>query len=504
MPAQNLVIEGTFTVNKYNVTFLDDDEKTVLKEATEYNYGTAAADIVKPADPTKEADAQYTYTFAGWTPQIADVTEDATYVATYNKTVNQYTVTFVDEDGTTVLKEATKYDYGTPAANIVKPADPTKEGSEFTGWTPTIVDVTADATYTATYDAITYDVIYHSNYMEADDVIATYANQPLAITILSPDVVKGDGTEVAFTSGLKWTNEVNGKTYQFIGWSTSKTGDVVYQAGDKFNGKSEQGQQAPAADDAGVATAASGSLRTLLAMVATSSKAQDSPLELYAQWGLVTITKETTSAPADGTTYKVGETISYKITVTNDGSQPVANITVTDELVGGEWLIEKLGAGDSWDTTVDYEVKDKDVTTENNGVLTNVATGKVEKDPNNPDAPEVPVTPGETKDPIPTPSTPSNPRPRPTPTEDEPDEEIPEDDTPLAPAEIEEEDEPEIDDGDTPYAGYEEEPDEEVAEEPTPFSPYTGDDRHTAAWGFVSLLSLAGIAVVARKRREEE
>ena len=69
--------------------------------------------------------------------------------------------------------------------------------------------------------------------------------------------------------------------------------------------------------------------------------------------------------------------------------------------------------------------------------------------------------------------------------------------------EIEEDDEPEIDDGDTPYAGYEEEPDEEVAEEPTPFSPYTGDDRHTAVWSIISLLSLAGIAVVARKRKEE-
>lgn len=56
------------------MTFVDEDGTTVLKEATEYDYGTASGDIVKPADPTKAATAQYTYTFAGWTPELAEVT----------------------------------------------------------------------------------------------------------------------------------------------------------------------------------------------------------------------------------------------------------------------------------------------------------------------------------------------------------------------------------------------------------------------------------------------
>ena len=67
----------------YTITFVDEDG-TVLKEA-EYPEGTAAADIVRPADPTKPADAQYTYIFTGWTPAITDVTADTTYVATYTK-----------------------------------------------------------------------------------------------------------------------------------------------------------------------------------------------------------------------------------------------------------------------------------------------------------------------------------------------------------------------------------------------------------------------------------
>ena len=73
------------------------------------------------------------------------------------KFVDKHTVTFVDSDGTTVLKEATLYDNGTTVENIAKPADPTKAADstcntyKFNGWTPTIVDVTADATYKATY-----------------------------------------------------------------------------------------------------------------------------------------------------------------------------------------------------------------------------------------------------------------------------------------------------------------------------------------------------------------
>ena len=84
-------------VNKYTVTFVDEDG-TVLKPATEYEYGTASGDIVKPADPTKAPTAQYTYTFAGWTPELAKVTTGVTYKATYSSTVNEYTVTVVSNN----------------------------------------------------------------------------------------------------------------------------------------------------------------------------------------------------------------------------------------------------------------------------------------------------------------------------------------------------------------------------------------------------------------------
>jgi uncharacterized repeat protein (TIGR01451 family) len=40
----------------------------------------------------------------------------------------------------------------------------------------------------------------------------------------------------------------------------------------------------------------------------------------------------TTSTPANGAGYILGEEITYKITVTNDGNLTITDITLTDEL----------------------------------------------------------------------------------------------------------------------------------------------------------------------------
>ena len=60
----------------------------------------------------------------------------------------------------------------------------------------------------------------------------------------------------------------------------------------------------------------------------------------------VTLEKETTSTPADGKAYVIGEKITYQITVTNDGNLTATNLVVTDELTGNSganaWKIESL------------------------------------------------------------------------------------------------------------------------------------------------------------------
>ena len=79
----------TFTnvkIPEYEITFVDEDGKTVLKAARKYVTGTKAADIEKPENPSKKEDESFTYEFSGWTPEISDVTADVTYKATYKAT----------------------------------------------------------------------------------------------------------------------------------------------------------------------------------------------------------------------------------------------------------------------------------------------------------------------------------------------------------------------------------------------------------------------------------
>ena len=147
---EDMTLTAIFTRNQYTVTFQDEDG-TVLQSDLWY-YGETPA--YNGNEPTKQADAEYTYIFAGWDKDIASVTEDATYTAVYSSERNQYTITFADEDGT-VLQSDLWYYGETPAYNG---NDPTKEPDAeytyiFAGWDKDIATVTEDATYTAVYES---------------------------------------------------------------------------------------------------------------------------------------------------------------------------------------------------------------------------------------------------------------------------------------------------------------------------------------------------------------
>ncbi len=148
----NATYTATFasTLNKYIVTFVDEDGSTILQRDT-LNYGTTPS--FRGATPAKQSTAQYSYSFSGWSPSIVSVEGEATYVANYASTLNRYVITFVDEDGSTVLQRDT-LDYG--AMPMYGDTIPTKEGNAqysyaFAGWQPTLAAVTEDATYTAMY-----------------------------------------------------------------------------------------------------------------------------------------------------------------------------------------------------------------------------------------------------------------------------------------------------------------------------------------------------------------
>ncbi len=108
MGAEPVTVDVTYRVNRYPVTFVDEDG-TTLKAATEYDYGTLAADIAKPDDPTKAATADWVFTFAGWTPALADVTAEATYTATYTSNATVAAVITVADNGDGTATTNTAY-----------------------------------------------------------------------------------------------------------------------------------------------------------------------------------------------------------------------------------------------------------------------------------------------------------------------------------------------------------------------------------------------------------
>ena len=203
------------TVNKYTVTWKNDDG-SVLRTDKNVEYGTMPN---YGANPTKAADAQYTYTFKGWTPKVKTVTGNAVYTAVYEKAVNKYTVTWKNDDGS-VLRTDKNVEYGTMpnyGANPTKAAD-AQYTYTFKGWTPKIETVTGDAVYTAVYDkAVNKYTIKWVNWDDSE--------------------VRTD-TEVAYGTELEApanpTREADAEyTYTFAGWTPeveTVTGDATYQA----------------------------------------------------------------------------------------------------------------------------------------------------------------------------------------------------------------------------------------------------------------------------------
>lgn len=102
-----------------------------------------------PADPTRAATAQYTYTFAGWNPTVWPISKKTTYTATYTATVNKYTITATSSDAdlwTVSPASVANVEYGTAltvADNVITVGTGTSaptitatagEWNTFTGW----------------------------------------------------------------------------------------------------------------------------------------------------------------------------------------------------------------------------------------------------------------------------------------------------------------------------------------------------------------------------------
>ena len=216
----NVTLKALWEREGYTVTWQNDDG-TVLETDT----GLLEGDVPEynGATPEKSADAQYTYTFLGWTPTISPVTGDQVYTATYSAKLNTYTVNWYSDEGV-LLESDKKVPYGTnPEFNG---DEPYKEATAqytytFIGWTPELSPVEADIDYVAVFESEInkYSIIF----LDEDD---TLISQQIVEYGQMPDVpddpVKADS---------------DGYTYTFESWlSEDDTGvvaaekDMIYYA----------------------------------------------------------------------------------------------------------------------------------------------------------------------------------------------------------------------------------------------------------------------------------
>lgn len=134
---------------KYKVTWKNEDGSII--KVDDVPYGTVPT--YEGDEPHKDSTPQLNYKFKSWTPLLNPVTGDAEYTATYTSEDRKYTITWKNYDGS-VLEVDDDAKYGDlPKYNGATPKRNKGQGFEYTfsGWTPSVLFVTKDTEYVATY-----------------------------------------------------------------------------------------------------------------------------------------------------------------------------------------------------------------------------------------------------------------------------------------------------------------------------------------------------------------
>ena len=178
-PVEFAVQNGAVTVaaaqpEMHTVTFKDWDG-TVLKTQEVQHGGDAEA----PADPTRVG-----YTFTGWDKAFTNIMADLVVTAQYS--INTYTVTFKDWNGTVLKTQEVQY-----GGDAEAPADPTRVGYTFTGWDKAFTNITADLVVTAQYEMLG-DVDGDGNVSMAD---------ALTILRMAMDILPVENQQIADVDG---------------------------------------------------------------------------------------------------------------------------------------------------------------------------------------------------------------------------------------------------------------------------------------------------------------
>ena len=176
MPAKNVTVTGTFSVNKYKLVYKVDGKEY---KSYDVEYG---ATIIPEAAPTKKG-----YTFSGWSdiPKTMPA-KDVTVTGTFS--VNKYKLVY-KVDGEEYKSYEVEY-----GATITPEAAPTKEGYTFSGWSDIPATMPAkDVTVTGTFSINKYTVTYI-----IDNEVFQEDKLEYGAKIVPPEAPKRDGYDFSW------------------------------------------------------------------------------------------------------------------------------------------------------------------------------------------------------------------------------------------------------------------------------------------------------------------
>ena len=182
MPAHDIEIQGSYTVNSYKLVYMVDGAEY---KSYDVDYGTALT--------AEEAPVREGYTFSGWeglpeTMPAHDVTVRGSF------TINSYSLSFViDEE--VIEKRTIVFGEATGSA----PDAPEREGYTFAGWEeyPTVMPA-HDVTVTGTYDVNSYKLTI---YLDGKEYSSESVEYGAKLDIQEPQAPEGREFD-------KWLDEI--------------------------------------------------------------------------------------------------------------------------------------------------------------------------------------------------------------------------------------------------------------------------------------------------------
>ena len=169
------------SARKYDITWLNYDGSTNATSLTPYNTIPEYAGET----PAKPSTVQYTYSFAGWTPELEPATSNAAYTAVFDESIREYPVNFYNNTGSELLF-TTNVPYGSTPEYLGE--TPTKPSTaqyhySFAGWGRDMMVVDGPSFYNnyyAEFDPIlrSYDITW----LNYDGTVLCVTNVPYGET----------------------------------------------------------------------------------------------------------------------------------------------------------------------------------------------------------------------------------------------------------------------------------------------------------------------------------